>query len=71
MSDIGAKSVGFYERDMPMFVSDYEISNHYHHLTIMNRLFCDAIKNITYNKIVVAVEIKDEKVMVSTLDGDI
>lgn len=28
---IGARAIGRYEFDMPMFVSDYEIENYIHH----------------------------------------
>lgn len=40
---IGAKAIGRYEYDMPMFVSDYEIENNIHHQNIFDKFFKDAI----------------------------
>lgn len=31
LEKIGARGIGRYENDMPMFVSDYEIENYIHH----------------------------------------
>lgn len=45
---LSARAVGFYERDMPLFVSDWEISNSIHHLDILKLICKDAIQSIQY-----------------------
>lgn len=50
IENIGARAIGRYEFDMPMFVSDYEISNNMHHKDIIDKYFKDAIQLIEYNK---------------------
>lgn len=43
LEKIGARGIGRYENDMPMFVSDYEIENYIHHSDILDKFFKDAI----------------------------
>ncbi|CAD8115172.1 unnamed protein product [Paramecium primaurelia] len=61
---IGARAIGRYEFDMPMFVSDYEIENYIHHQNIIDKFFKEAIEIIEYNKQVISIKIINEKVQV-------
>lgn len=36
LEKIGARGIGRYEYDMPMFVSDYEITNQFYHTDILD-----------------------------------
>lgn len=46
---------------MPMFVSDYEITNNIHHIDIVTKYFKEAIDIIQYNKEVNKIELSENQ----------